>query len=167
VLDEAWTGLDQAARGALDAAVTERVAAGGTVLFVDHDRARLADRVDERWSLGGGLVTVIAGPTSGRCAAGTETKRPTGLAPEAAIIDLTGLEAGSVGRVSELGGVLAVSADVSADDDPVRTLGPVQVTVAAGASDSVLRELLSWDSVHVTAVRPSAERPAGGAEAGR
>src|SRR5215472_332709 len=42
VLDEAWTGLDQAARGTLDAAVRERVAQGGTVLFVDHDPARLA-----------------------------------------------------------------------------------------------------------------------------
>ncbi len=61
VLDEAWTGLDQAARGALDAAVAERVAAGGTVLFVDHDPARLAGRVDERWQLGGGTVTVRPG----------------------------------------------------------------------------------------------------------
>jgi ABC-type multidrug transport system ATPase subunit len=37
VLDEAWTGLDVTARGALDDAVAERVAAGGAVLFVDHD----------------------------------------------------------------------------------------------------------------------------------
>ena len=43
VLDEAWTGLDQVARGALDAAVAERLAEGGTVLFVDHDPARLSD----------------------------------------------------------------------------------------------------------------------------
>jgi ABC-type molybdenum transport system ATPase subunit/photorepair protein PhrA len=42
ILDEAGTGLDQAARAELDAAVGERVAAGGTVLFVDHDQARLA-----------------------------------------------------------------------------------------------------------------------------
>ncbi len=53
VLDEAWTGLDQAARGELDAAVDERVAAGGTVLFVDHDQARLAGREDERWDFDG------------------------------------------------------------------------------------------------------------------
>src|SRR6202034_1649671 len=32
VLDEAWTGLDQAARGALDAAVAERLSEGCTVL---------------------------------------------------------------------------------------------------------------------------------------
>ena len=63
VLDEAWTGLDQAARAELDAAVAERVAAGGTVLFVDHDPARLAGRADERWQVGGdGVVTVAAGP---------------------------------------------------------------------------------------------------------
>ncbi|NGN69471.1 ABC transporter ATP-binding protein, partial [Streptomyces sp. A7024] len=42
VLDEAWTGLDQDARGELDRAVRERVAAGGTVAFVDHDPRRLA-----------------------------------------------------------------------------------------------------------------------------
>jgi ABC-2 type transport system ATP-binding protein len=63
VLDEAWTGLDTAAREALDQAVTERVADGGTVLFVDHDPARLAGRADERWQVGGdGAVTVLAGP---------------------------------------------------------------------------------------------------------
>ena len=45
MLDEAWTGLDQAARGALDAAVAERMADGGTVMFVDHDQARLAGRI--------------------------------------------------------------------------------------------------------------------------
>jgi ABC-type multidrug transport system ATPase subunit len=42
VLDEAWTGLDTAARTRLDDAVTERVAAGGSVVFVDHDPRRLA-----------------------------------------------------------------------------------------------------------------------------
>ncbi|HXT89228.1 MAG TPA: ATP-binding cassette domain-containing protein, partial [Trebonia sp.] len=63
VLDEAWTGLDQAARAELDAAVGERVAAGGTVLFVDHDAARLAGREDERWNFdGAGGVAVLTGP---------------------------------------------------------------------------------------------------------
>ncbi len=46
VLDEAWTGLDQAARGVLDAAVAERVADGGAVVFVDHDPRRLAGAQD-------------------------------------------------------------------------------------------------------------------------
>ncbi len=51
VLDEAWTGLDQAARAMLDAAVLERVRDGGIVLFVDHDPARLAGRASDRWQL--------------------------------------------------------------------------------------------------------------------
>ncbi|MGW0779330.1 ATP-binding cassette domain-containing protein [Streptomyces sp. NPDC002913] len=42
VLDEAWTGLDAGAREELDRAVTERVAEGATVVFVDHDPRRLA-----------------------------------------------------------------------------------------------------------------------------
>ena len=63
VLDEAWTGLDQAARGTLDDAVTERVTDGGTVLFVDHDPARLAGREEERWQFSdAGRVTILAGP---------------------------------------------------------------------------------------------------------
>ncbi|MCC9306824.1 ATP-binding cassette domain-containing protein [Kitasatospora sp. RB6PN24] len=37
LLDEAWTGLDQAARAVLDEAAAERAGQGGTVLFVDHD----------------------------------------------------------------------------------------------------------------------------------
>uniref|UniRef100_UPI0040400300 ABC transporter ATP-binding protein n=1 Tax=Streptomyces sp. SJL17-4 TaxID=2967224 RepID=UPI0040400300 len=41
VLDEAWTGLDTGARAELDAAVRSRRAAGGTVVFVDHDPRRL------------------------------------------------------------------------------------------------------------------------------
>jgi ABC-2 type transport system ATP-binding protein len=61
VLDEAWTGLDQAARGELDAAVRERIAAGGTVMYVDHDPARLAGEVAERWQLADGGVMVRPG----------------------------------------------------------------------------------------------------------
>jgi ABC-type multidrug transport system ATPase subunit len=70
VLDEAWTGLDAGARGELDTAVLERAADGGTVLFVDHDPARLAGREDERWHFGGdGRVTIIA-PDAGVTEAG-------------------------------------------------------------------------------------------------
>ncbi|MFJ9469532.1 ABC transporter ATP-binding protein [Streptomyces caniferus] len=49
VLDEAWTGLDQGAREVLDRAVAERVADGGTVVFVDHDPQRLAGAADARY----------------------------------------------------------------------------------------------------------------------
>ncbi len=71
VLDEAWTGLDVTARAALDDAVAERVAAGGAVLFVDHDPGRLAGREAERWRLGGdGRVAVTAGLGGGAVGAG-------------------------------------------------------------------------------------------------
>ena len=94
VLDEAWTGLDQAARGELDAAVTERVAAGGTVLFVDHDPARLAGREDEHWNCdGAGGVTVAAGPAAPaapraeRVTLRLETADPAGLVGQVRAID--------------------------------------------------------------------------------
>lgn len=53
VLDEAWTGLDVPARAELDRAVAERTAAGGTVLFVDHDPARLAGAPDRHYRVEG------------------------------------------------------------------------------------------------------------------
>jgi ABC-2 type transport system ATP-binding protein len=158
VLDEAWTGLDQAARGALDAAVAERVAGGGIVLFVDHDPARLADRVDEEWRLAGGSVTVVAAAASQSPAAAVGLEvAGTGPAPQTATIEVTGLEAASLDRVAGLAGVLTVAAG---------KLGRVQVTVSDAASDAVLRELLSWDGVHVSAVAPGAERQGSGRQPG-
>lgn len=57
LLDEAWTGLDPAARTVLDEAAAERAAAGGAVLFVDHDPARLAGLTTAAYRVGadGGL----------------------------------------------------------------------------------------------------------------
>ncbi len=158
VLDEAWTGLDQAARGVLDAAVAERVAGGGVVLFVDHDPARLADRVNQDWRLSGGRVAQIVPAAArqlpsaavGRAAAAAEA----GPAPQTATIEVTGLEAPSLDRVARLVGVLTVAAD--------RPLGRVLVTVGAASSDVVLRELLSWDGVHVSAVAPGGDQPGSG-----
>ncbi|MFI7391063.1 ATP-binding cassette domain-containing protein [Streptomyces tendae] len=46
VLDEAWTGLDADARAELERAVAERTAAGGAVVFVDHDPGRLGGASD-------------------------------------------------------------------------------------------------------------------------
>ena len=57
VLDEAWTGLDAATRTTLDTAVGERLADGATVLFVDHDPARLAGQASVEWSLSNGQLT--------------------------------------------------------------------------------------------------------------
>jgi len=159
VLDEAWTGLDQVARGALDAAVAERVAGGGIVLFVDHDPARLADRVDEEWRLAGGSVTVVppGARPSPTATAGLEVAE-AGPAPQTAAIEVTGLEKASLDRVGGLAGVLTVAAG--------RPLGRVLVTVSGAASDAVLRELLSWDGVHVSAVAPGAEKPGSGRQPG-
>ncbi|GAA2710825.1 MULTISPECIES: ATP-binding cassette domain-containing protein [Streptomyces] len=55
-LDEAWTGLDPASRAVLDRTVTERVAEGTAVVFVDHDPHRLAGRPDAAYDVAGGRV---------------------------------------------------------------------------------------------------------------
>ncbi len=170
VLDEAWTGLDQAARGALDAAVAERLAGGATVLFVDHDQARLADRVDERWQLAAGRVVVVPSEAQERSPAGPgRTEAGASPAPQTATIEVTGLEAASLDRLTGLAGVLAVAAEsagvgeaavaAEAPGYAARPLAAVRVTVSAAMSDAVLRELLSWDGVHVSAVGPGRVQP--------
>jgi energy-coupling factor transporter ATP-binding protein EcfA2 len=136
VLDEAWTGLDQAARGALDAAALERAADGGTVMFVDHDQARLAGRISERWQLdGSGQVTSIPGG-AGLATPGDGT---------VVVIGLTGLDRDSAARLAGIPGVL------SCDGTTARVTG--------GMSDEVLRQVLTWDGVHVAAVH--SEKAAG------
>jgi ABC-2 type transport system ATP-binding protein len=141
VLDEAWTGLDQAARGALDTAVTDRVADGGAVMFVDHEQARLAGRISERWQLdGSGRVTVVAGPG------------PAGQPPGASgvvVIELDGIEPDgeALARIESLPGVLSCAPRQA----------HTTVRVSAQGSDAVLRHVLSWDGVHVAAVRAEQE----------
>ena len=135
VLDEAWTGLDQAARGALDTAIAERLADGGSVMFVDHEQERLAGRISERWRLGdGGRVSVVPGGGTGA--------QP---ARDVVVIELTGLEPESVAQLGDLPGVL------SCDGAAIR--------VSAGGSDEVLRRVLAWDGVHVVAVRTETAAP--------
>lgn len=51
VLDEAWTGLDAAARAELERAVAERTASGTAVVFVDHDPSRLAGAPDATYTV--------------------------------------------------------------------------------------------------------------------
>ena len=112
VLDEAWTGLDSAARGALDAAVTERVAAGGTVLFVDHDPARLAGLEDERWDFGSpGQVTVLAGPAP---VAVLPSVVPAAPRPQLVTIRLEAADAAAaVERVRAIDGIRVISVDAA------------------------------------------------------
>ncbi len=134
VLDEAWTGLDQAARGALDAAALERVADGGTVMFVDHEKARLAGRISERWQLDGtGRVSVAPGGAADGAAAGDNSML---------IVALAGVEPGGGALIANMPGVLSCTVDG----------GHATVRVAARASDEVLRRVLAWDGVHVTGV---------------
>jgi ABC-2 type transport system ATP-binding protein len=148
VLDEAWTGLDQAARGALDAAVTERLAEGGMVLFVDHDLARLSGRVDERWALAGGRVTVTG--VDHRAGKATADAEGNGAAHQASMtIEIAGLEATSLARLERLSLVESVA----------QRSGLVVVTVEAARSDELLRELLAWDGVHVRSVQPGPATP--------
>jgi ABC-type Mn2+/Zn2+ transport system ATPase subunit len=144
VLDEAWTGLDQAARGTLDAAIVDWVAAGGTALFVDHDPARLAGRASERWQLdGAGRVTAVPGDhTAPRPAAGQDSG-------SVVMIELSGLEEESVAGVAGLPGVLGCAAT----GRPGAT-----ARVLSGHSDDVLRTVLSWDGVRVLGVRAPGER---------
>ncbi len=56
-------------------------------------------------------------------------------------------------RLAQLPGVLSVSPDPVPGGDPAVRLASVWLTVNARDSDDVLRQLLSWDGVHVTAVR--------------
>jgi ABC-2 type transport system ATP-binding protein len=154
VLDEAWTGLDQAARGALDTAVAERLAEGGSVLFVDHELARLAALVDQRWQLEGGTVSALAG-TRGFAGKDGDGRGPDSGA--AATIELSGVEPDSLPRLARLPGVVSVSPEVVSCVDRPGRLDRVRLTVATQDSDTLLRELLTWDGVHVIAVRPGGE----------
>lgn len=65
VLDEAWTGLDAPAKAALDEAVAERLEAGGSVVYVDHEPRRLAHLAAERWLLEDGRAARVAGADAG------------------------------------------------------------------------------------------------------
>ncbi|MFJ8309480.1 MULTISPECIES: ATP-binding cassette domain-containing protein [unclassified Streptomyces] len=128
VLDEAWTGLDSAARAELDGAVRERVAGGGTVVFVDHDPKRLAGSEEARYALHGGSLKPL----------GADGGRPRG---ELVRIDVDGtapLPAGLPGAPEHRSG-----------PDGSHTL-----TVAAAHSDDLLRALLAarppW---HIRGVR--------------
>ncbi len=118
VLDEAWTGLDAAAREELDEAVTERITAGSCVLFVDHDPRRLAGEVAAAYEVAGtALVPVEAGAPRVRIEA---------EAPNGAVLP---------------GGL---PPDVAHETD--RSSGAVRFTAPAEHSDAVLRALLTADT---------------------
>lgn len=134
VLDEAWTGLDAVARDTLDAAVRARVAAGGTVVFVDHDPRRLAGEATLTVTVpaGGGPVTAVR----------TTAAPPP---PEGVVI-----EAAGTGDLPEPVRPFAAAAGAG-----------VRLVVPAEASDEALRALLHAEPAwHVTGLRTTA--PAAG-----
>jgi ABC-2 type transport system ATP-binding protein len=135
VLDEAWTGLDEAARGVLDDAVAQRLAGGAAVVFVDHDARRLAGLVSERWAVaGGGLVPVVPAPASLDGAGASAGAGP------AVRIEVSGVGAGALGG---LDGVRSVQV---AGERLVLLVEP-------GASDAVLRRVLADGPVsHILSV---------------
>ncbi|MFJ3513680.1 ATP-binding cassette domain-containing protein [Streptomyces sp. NPDC090131] len=116
VLDEAWTGLDASARAELDRAVAERTAAGGTVVFVDHDPRRLAGAADARHRVEGAALVPVPAPSAG----GTEGVRVR------------------IHAVGPTGGPLPRGWPAAPAPG-----GGVLLTVDAGRSDEVLHELLN------------------------
>ncbi|HUD37501.1 MAG TPA: ATP-binding cassette domain-containing protein [Streptosporangiaceae bacterium] len=140
VLDEAWTGLDVDAKAALDGAVAERLADGGSVVYVDHDPARLAYLDPERWRIEHGEAVQAA-------SGGGATPGPAGhgQAGPTVEIEVIGCPEGLIGQLPDVLGVRR---------DGDRAF----VTVPASASDLTLRRLLAaGDGVHIRHVDYRAE----------
>ncbi|WP_046734822.1 ABC transporter ATP-binding protein [Streptomyces humi] len=134
VLDEAWTGLDAEAREELERAVAERTAAGGAVVFVDHDPRRLAGAHTAAYR-------VVAGGLAPRAAEET--------APDGPLTVVT-VRGPAGGRLPADATRAAVSAT-----EPVA--GSYRLTVPTSHSDVVLRALLTADPPwHVVTVGPAA-----------
>jgi ABC-2 type transport system ATP-binding protein len=165
VLDEAWTGLDVEAKGALDEVVTERLADGGSVVYVDHDPQRLAQLDAQRWRIeegqarpargdGATAAPVPAGGAFGVVGPGETGSDPgpaEGAAAEAVavLIEVAGYPDGGPDP-GGLPGVLSAQAD---DDHWL-------VRAAPQESGAVLRALLAaGDAVHVLELRKPEARP--------
>lgn len=136
VLDEAWTGLDQAARGVLDDAVAQRLADGAAVVFVDHDPRRLAGLAARRWQAGDGRVREVP---------------PEPPAPPAGLtrIEVSGLSGAAAAAVAGMPGVRSVG--VSGER--------AVITAESACSDAVLAALLS--PALPSPVEPSPVEPGG------
>lgn len=124
VLDEAWTGLDTAARDQLDLAVAERVTAGASVVYVDHDPRRLA-----------GAVHTVLSVRDGRLDERPAEPLPPGGGPRP----------GPAARIVAVGPPGAALPG-GLPGDPERSPGEdgsTVLTVAAVYSDALLRALLT------------------------
>ena len=156
VMDEAWTGLDGVARSTLDTVVAERLAEGATVIFVDHDPARLVGQVSLQWSLsdgrldehgGAGGVTGagVAGEIAGVGGAG-------GVAGVGGGSEFAGVPAGMQTIVIEFAGYRGGLAAVRALCGVVG-VEPGWARVRASESDNLLRWLLAAEGdVHIERV---------------
>ncbi|MEV0934020.1 ATP-binding cassette domain-containing protein [Streptomyces phaeochromogenes] len=144
VLDEAWTGLDTVARTELERAVLERRAAGGTVVFVDHDPRRLAGVSDVTYAVVDGNVRTVTGSSVPREKAYVvvEVQGVPGAEPP---VEATRL---------------AVSVE---EPRPGPGLGRLRLTVPETHSDTLLRTLLTahppWHVVSVGEGRPATRVP--------
>ncbi|MFE7514560.1 ATP-binding cassette domain-containing protein [Streptomyces sp. NPDC057540] len=149
VLDEAWTGLDTGARVALDTAVRERLAAGATVVFVDHDPRRLTGEATAVYEVGEGRVREAREPVPGPGAAPVRTAA-------------SGSGAAAVRTVAPASGAPAVRIVASGaralpgplPGAPLATPGPdgtTLLTVDPAHSDALLGALLdaSWHIHHL------------------
>lgn len=135
VLDEAWTGLDQAGRATLDAEILERVGRGSTAVFVDHDPRRLRGQPTRHLGIGtGGALTDEAAPEP--------SDDPPSEGP--VVIEVAGYR--NPAALTGLPGVLAVN--------PIPA--GLAVRVDPGCSDDVLRHLLAERRSHVRRVVPLA-----------
>ncbi len=82
------------------------------MLFVDHDPARLAGQVDERWRLaarhrdGDGRGSAGQRGSGGRAGAAARDQHTPRVTISAVTIAVTGLESGSLGKLARLPGVL-------------------------------------------------------------
>lgn len=134
VLDEAWTGLDAPARDELDRAVAARVAAGATVVLVDHDPRRLAGAADTVLRVEGtGLTEAPPAPAAG-AKPGPRVR-----------IEVTGPP----------GAPLPAKLPGAPVQTPARD-GALRLTVAAAHSDALLSALLTarppWHISHLSAL---------------
>jgi ABC-type multidrug transport system ATPase subunit len=128
VLDEAWTGLDADARAVLDRAVAERLAAGTTVVFVDHQHAARSGYDPD--------VRVVRDGTVVRGARPGTPPRPPGTTPATA-------PATTLPTYLDL-------VEIEFEDGAAQRT----IHVRADASDDALREVLARPQSHVRSVRP-------------
>lgn len=144
VLDEAWTGLDRSARDVLDEAVAERVADGGTVVFVDHDPRRLPHAPSFRLA----VRSVLSASTAASAA-------PVASAPPAR---------GGAARRVRIEAVQPPEGAAAGPALPPRTTrrpadgGGLVLTTPGAGSDALLRDLLraGW---HIRAVQDAGPDP--------